>query len=56
MIGFQCRFLEATDELYAVEGHQLVEELDVPAYLTHVKRRLKEEDERLLHYLDSSTR
>ncbi|CAG0898641.1 unnamed protein product [Darwinula stevensoni] len=54
--AFEHKFLEATDELYAVEGHQLVEELDVPAYLTHVKRRLKEEDERLLHYLDSSTR
>ncbi len=28
----------------------------VPEYLTHVDKRLNEESERLLHYLDQSTR
>ena len=28
----------------------------VPKYLAHVDRRLKEENDRLLHYLDQSTR
>lgn len=30
--------------------------LQVPAYLLHVDRRLTEENERLLHYLDQGTR
>ena len=29
---------------------------DVPEYLAHVSKRLEEENERLLHYLDSSTK
>lgn len=29
---------------------------DVPDYLRHVDKRLNEENERLLHYLDSTTR
>ncbi|CAN7947275.1 unnamed protein product, partial [Ixodes hexagonus] len=31
-------------------------EAEVPAYLQHVERRLAEEWERLLHYLDHSTK
>ena len=30
--------------------------MKVPKYLAHVDRRLKEENDRLLHYLDQSTR
>lgn len=54
--AFEKRFLEATDRLYATEGQRLMQERDVPEYLTHVDKRLKEELERLLHYLDQSTK
>lgn len=51
-----CRFLDATERLYAAEGQRLMQEHDVPEYLAHVSKRLEEENERLLHYLDSSTK
>ena len=33
-----------------------LEMFQVPKYLAHVDRRLREENDRLLHYLDQSTR
>ncbi|CAI9736139.1 cullin-4A-like isoform X1 [Octopus vulgaris] len=54
--AFEKKFLEATDQLYAAEGHLLMQERDVPEYLAHVDKRLNEESERLLHYLDQSTK
>ena len=39
--GFEKKFLPATEKLYAAEGTQLVNELDVPAYLHHADKRLK---------------
>ncbi|XP_043219295.1 cullin-4B-like [Amphibalanus amphitrite] len=54
--AFEDRFLQATDRLYAAEGQRLLHERDVPQYLAHVDRRLQEEHERLLYYLDASTR
>jgi len=54
--AFEKKFLVATDKLYAAEGTSLVNELDVPAYLLHVEKRLKEENGRLLHYLDNSSK
>lgn len=56
MLLLDCRFLEATERLYAAEGQRLMQDQDVPEYLRHVDKRLGEENERLLHYLDSSTR
>ncbi|XKL62754.1 hypothetical protein PGB90_002587 [Kerria lacca] len=53
---FETKFLEATERLYAAEGQRLMQDQDVPEYLRHVDKRLIEENERLLHYLDSSTR
>lgn len=53
---FEQKFLDATDQIYAAEGHRLMEKLDVPDYLAHVDKRLNEENERLLHYLDPSTK
>ena len=35
---------------------ELINDRDVPAYLSHVERRLREENERLLHYLDTSSK
>lgn len=54
--AFEKKFLEASDRLYRAEGQRLMEERDVPEYLLHVEKRLEEESERLLHYLDQSTK
>lgn len=54
--AFEKKFLSATDKLYSAEGNKLVNDLDVPAYLIHCEKRLREENERLLHYLDSSSK
>ncbi|XP_066924143.1 cullin-4B-like [Clytia hemisphaerica] len=53
---FEERFLQATDLLYSAEGQRFMGEVDVPNYLKHVDKRLKEESDRLLHYLDIGTR
>jgi len=54
--AFEKKFLVATEELYSLEGGSLVQELSVPQYLRHAERRLSEEQERLVHYLDSSSK
>ncbi|CAD6242173.1 GSCOCG00009432001-RA-CDS [Cotesia congregata] len=54
--AFETKFLMATERLYAAEGQRLMNEHDVPEYLAHVDKRLQEENERLLHYLDMSTK
>lgn len=53
---FEGKFLDATKELYAEEGQRLMQELELAVYLAHVDKRLNEEAQRLLHYLDHSTR
>ncbi|KHN74081.1 Cullin-4A [Toxocara canis] len=53
---FERRFLETTTALYETEGRNLSRDLEVPAYLLHVKRRLDEESNRVDYYLDASTR
>jgi len=53
---FEPKFLQATDQLYATEGQKFMLEVDVPNYLTRVEKRLKEETDRLLHYLEPATR
>ena len=54
-IGRDClRFLGRSEELYSREGLRLLQELPVPEYLRHVTKRLDEENNRLLHYLDSN--
>uniref|UniRef100_T1PIM5 Cullin-4A n=1 Tax=Musca domestica TaxID=7370 RepID=T1PIM5_MUSDO len=54
--AFEEKFLIATRQLYQAEGQRKMQELDVPEYLQHVDKRLAEENERLLHYLDSGTK
>jgi len=53
---FEGKFLQVTEELYAAEGQRMMQDQEVPAYLAHVDKRVNEESERLLHYLDHSTR
>ncbi|XP_054159550.1 cullin-4A-like [Oppia nitens] len=54
--AFEIRFLQSTEQLYAAEGQRLMQSMEVPEYLIHVDKRVNEEWERLLHYLDHSTR
>lgn len=54
--AFEEKFLAATKNLYQAEGQKKMQELEVPDYLLHVDKRLAEENERLLHYLDSATK
>uniref|UniRef100_A0A6Q2X2N9 Cullin family profile domain-containing protein n=1 Tax=Esox lucius TaxID=8010 RepID=A0A6Q2X2N9_ESOLU len=50
--SFEERFLTDTNRLYAAEGQRLMQERD---YLHHVARRLEEENDRVISYLDQST-
>lgn len=54
--AFEEKFLLATKQLYQAEGQKKMQELDVAEYLQHVDKRLGEENERLLHYLDPVTK
>ncbi|KAL1493326.1 hypothetical protein ABEB36_011401 [Hypothenemus hampei] len=54
--AFEQKFLQATERLYAAEGQRLMQELEVPEYLAHVDKRILEENERVLHYLDPGTK
>ncbi len=53
---FEKAFLEASSAFYAAEGREYVVNSSVPAYLSHVETRLREESARVLHYLDISTK
>ncbi|XP_046705840.1 cullin-4B isoform X1 [Silurus meridionalis] len=53
--SFEQRFLEETNRLYAAEGQRLIQEREVPEYLHHVNKRLEEEADRVITYLDQST-
>ncbi|KAK5608833.1 Cullin-4B [Crenichthys baileyi] len=53
--SFEQRFLEETNRLYAAEGQRLMQEREVPEYLHHVNKRLEEEADRVITYLDQST-
>ncbi|ESO10101.1 hypothetical protein HELRODRAFT_185316 [Helobdella robusta] len=54
--AFEVQFLTESNRLYNAEGQKLIASLEVPMYIHHVDRRLKEETERILYYLDQSTR
>ncbi|KAJ7319769.1 hypothetical protein JRQ81_019280 [Phrynocephalus forsythii] len=53
--SFEQRFLEDTNCLYTAEGQKLMQEREVPEYLHHVNRRLEEEADRVVTYLDHAT-
>merc|ERR1712001_469148 len=53
--AFEKKFLSATEKLYAAEGQRLINEMEIPQFLVHVERRLKEENDRLIHYLDPTS-
>lgn len=53
---FEPKFLLASEQYYTQEGVNVLESANVPQFLVHVERRLQEENERVVHYLDVSTR
>uniref|UniRef100_A0A8D0G9D2 Cullin-4A n=1 Tax=Sphenodon punctatus TaxID=8508 RepID=A0A8D0G9D2_SPHPU len=53
--SFEQKFFEETNCLYAAEGQRLMQEREVPEYLHHVNKRLEEEGDRVITYLDHST-
>lgn len=53
---FEGKFLQATNLLYSSEGQKFMGEVDVPNYLLRVEKRLKEESDRLLHYIEPGTK
>ncbi|XP_050500268.1 cullin-4B-like [Diabrotica virgifera virgifera] len=52
---FEQKFLQSTEHFYAAEGQKLIQDLEVSNYLTYVDKRIKEEKERVINYLNSST-
>lgn len=54
--AFEEKFLLATKQNYQAEGQRAMQDMEVPEYLQHVSNRLAEENERLLHYLDATTK
>eukprot|EP01137_Pigoraptor_chileana_P033540 Opistho-2@24554 len=54
--SFEKAFLAASETFYANEGRVYMSQADAPKYLSHVEQRLREESDRVLHYLDSQTR
>ncbi|KAI9029711.1 cullin 4 [Phycomyces nitens] len=53
---FEPRFMEETALYYEKEGQELIQRMDIPSYLVHVMKRVKEEGEdRKQAYLDKST-
>lgn len=54
--GFAVRFLDMSSSYYRSEGQLKSVELDPTEYLRHVERRFKEEEDRVLHYIDVTSR
>jgi len=53
---FERPFLETSGEFYALESQQFLMENDASVYLKKGEKRLKEEELRVDHYLDPSTK
>ncbi|RLN48457.1 hypothetical protein BBJ28_00009359 [Nothophytophthora sp. Chile5] len=53
---FETPFLMASERFYLQEGATAVESSSVPQFLLHVEKRLHEENDRVIHYLDASTK
>lgn len=53
---FETPFLTASERFYTAEGVVVAEASSVPQFLLHVEKRLHEENERVIHYLDMSTK
>ncbi|GJQ15438.1 hypothetical protein GpartN1_g7229.t1 [Galdieria partita] len=54
--SFEKAFLDASSEYYYSEGNVLLQQYDIYTYLKHVEIRLSEEVNRVIHYLDRTTK
>ncbi|CAG9324817.1 unnamed protein product [Blepharisma stoltei] len=54
-LDFEQKYIEETDKFYQDEGLDKINQLSVSDYLAYVEKRLKDESDRLNHYLDIST-
>ena len=55
-VVFENKFIAVTEQHYLSEGQRLMQERNVPQYLAHVDKKLYEENARVLHYLDLTTK
>lgn len=53
---FEEKFIRASESIYATESLQLINKLEVSKYLHHIQKRLNEEYNRSLLYLEKSTK
>lgn len=53
--AFEEPFLAATDEYYRKESEKLISQCDIPTYLVHAERRMREESDRALRNFDART-
>lgn len=54
--AFEKPFLAGTDAYYRKESQDLISSSDIPTYLIHAERRIREESDRALRNLDARTR
>lgn len=54
--AFEKPFLAATDAYYRKESEHLISQSDIPSYLIHAERRIREESDRAICNLDPRTR
>jgi len=52
---FEKPFLETTSNFYRLESQEFISSNACPDYMKKVENRIKEEMERVAHYLDAST-
>nr|XP_027201075.1 cullin-4A-like [Dermatophagoides pteronyssinus] len=52
---FESKFLKQTQQLYQIESERNISIMGISEYLSYIEKRLNEENERLLSYLDHST-
>lgn len=52
---FETKFLKETQQLYLVESERNISTMGISEYLSYIEKRLNEENERLMSYLDHST-
>lgn len=52
---FEIPFITASEQYYTAEGNQLIEQLSVSQFLVHVEKRLEEEQDRVIQYLDAAS-
>eukprot|EP01121_Diplochlamys_sp_Union-15-3_P008989 TRINITY_DN2420_c0_g1_i1.p1 TRINITY_DN2420_c0_g1~~TRINITY_DN2420_c0_g1_i1.p1 ORF type:complete len:501 (+),score=81.63 TRINITY_DN2420_c0_g1_i1:218-1504(+) len=53
---FEKKFLEATETFYSQESVEKIRDSKLPEFLLYIEKRIEQENDRVLHYLDSISR